>query len=156
MNQLVNQSQKITKIINSKQEMSELAQNLAQNLNTMFKIPTIICLDATLGAGKTFFAGEFINYFLEKKQSIQSPTFNLLYCYDSKQAPIYHFDLYRLKSEEELENIGFFDAIKNGICLIEWPQLAKKYLTNYININIKTSSSSNEEQREVTITNINQ
>lgn len=134
-----------TFIIKSEAEMQDLAQEIAKNA----KIGDVFCLNGTLGAGKSFFARNFINFLQEKPTAILSPTFNLVYGYETKKGEIFHFDLYRLKSEEELENIGFFDAIKNGICLIEWPQLALKFLgNNFTKIEIKIIS---EEEREVLI-----
>jgi tRNA threonylcarbamoyl adenosine modification protein YjeE len=103
-------------------------QDLAVEIASQAQIGDIIGLKGTLGAGKSFFAKHFINALQEKETEILSPTFNLVYSYDTKKGEIFHFDLYRLKSAEELENIGFFDALKNGICLIEWPEIAEKFL----------------------------
>ena len=81
-----------------------------------------------------------------------SPTFNLVYSYDTKKGEVFHFDLYRLKSADELENIGFFDALKNGICLIEWPEIAAEFLkNNCLEIEIKIREDLGEEGREVLI-----
>ncbi|MBM5782368.1 MAG: tRNA (adenosine(37)-N6)-threonylcarbamoyltransferase complex ATPase subunit type 1 TsaE [Pelagibacterales bacterium] len=133
-------------IINSQQEMANFAKETANKAKT----GDIIGLKGTLGAGKSFFARNFINSLSDKEQTVTSPTFNLVFSYPIKKGEIFHFDLYRLKSEEELENIGFFDAIKNGICLIEWPEIAKKFLKkNYTEIEIKILG---EEQREILIT----
>jgi tRNA A37 threonylcarbamoyladenosine biosynthesis protein TsaE len=41
---------------------------------------------------------------------------------------IFHFDLYRLKNVSELENIGFFECLQNEVCIIEWPEIAMKFL----------------------------
>lgn len=142
-------------LIKSKQEMSEFAKSLTPIQDSASGIQKIICLNGTLGMGKTFFAKEFIGSLLDEKEEVTSPTFNLLNIYDTKLGEIFHFDLYRLKNEDELENIGFFDAIKNGICLIEWPQVAKQYLTNYVNVEIKTNNLDNPEEREVVITHVN-
>lgn len=125
--------------------------NLAAQIAASTKVGDVIGLRGTLGAGKSFFAKNFINYLSEKPLEVLSPTFNLVYSYDTKKAEIFHFDLYRLKSEEELENIGFFDALKNGIILIEWPEIAEKFLKkNYTEIEIKTVLGK-EEAREITI-----
>jgi tRNA threonylcarbamoyl adenosine modification protein YjeE len=133
-------------IIKNKNEMAALAASLA----TKAQIGDIIGLKGTLGAGKSFFAKNFINALSLEPQEILSPTFNLVYSYDSKKGEIFHFDLYRLKSEEELENIGFFDALKNGISLIEWPDIAKKHLQkNYLEIEIRLIEGAGEEAREV-------
>ncbi len=132
-------------IINSPAEMVNLAKEFALSS----QIGDVITLQGTLGAGKTFFAKNFINALQEKPTEILSPTFNLCYSYNTKKGEIFHFDLYRLKSAEELENIGFFDALQNGICLIEWPEIARDFLPkNCKEIEIKILG---EERREVII-----
>ncbi len=126
--------------------------NLAVQIANQAKIGDIIGLKGTLGAGKSFFASSFVNALSEKPQEVLSPTFNLVYSYNTKKGEIFHFDLYRLKSADELENIGFFDALKSGICLIEWPEIAQKFLQkNYIEIEIKLVKTSSGEAREVII-----
>lgn len=132
--------------IKNKAEMVNLAQKIANSA----KIGDIFGLKGTLGAGKSFFAQAFVNSLMEKETEVLSPTFNLVYSYDSKKGEIFHFDLYRLKEADELENIGFFDALQNGISLIEWPEIAQKFLKrNYVEIEIKTVADSDEEVREV-------
>lgn len=133
-------------LINSKTEMAALASKIALSS----KAGDVIGLKGTLGAGKSFFAKNFINSLSEKPREILSPTFNLVYSYETKIGEVFHFDLYRLKSAEELENIGFFDALQSGICLIEWPEIAEKFLKkNYREIEIKTVAGNNEEAREI-------
>lgn len=135
-------------IINSKTEMAALAKEIA----AQSKVGDIIGLKGTLGAGKSFFAKNFINALSAEPREILSPTFNLVYSYQTKISEVFHFDLYRLKSVEELENIGFFDALQSGICLIEWPEIAEKFLKkNYREIEIKTVAGNNEEAREIII-----
>lgn len=143
------------RLIKSKQEMADFAKEFVKILNARLKIQKVICLNGTLGAGKTFFAKEFIGSLLDEKQAITSPTFNVLNVYDTVDGEIFHFDLYRLKNEDELENIGFFDAISSGICVIEWPEIAKKYLTSYVDIEIAVTNPDNPEEREVKITHVN-
>jgi tRNA threonylcarbamoyladenosine biosynthesis protein TsaE len=135
-------------LINSKEEMANLAREIAAQA----RVGDAIGLKGTLGAGKSFFAKNFVNSLQEKVSEVLSPTFNLLYSYETKKGEVFHFDLYRLKSAEELENIGFFDALQSGIVLIEWPEIAQKFLKkNYIEIEIKTVAGSNEEAREICI-----
>ena len=136
-------------IIESKKEMADLAREIAASS----QVGDVIILQGTLGAGKTFFAKNFINSLQEKPTEILSPTFNLCYSYNTKKGEVFHFDLYRLKSADELENIGFFDALQNGICLIEWPEIAQDFLPkNCKKIEIKILG---EERREVVIIIIN-
>ena len=125
-------------------------QDLAVEIASQAQIGDIIGLKGTLGAGKSFFARSFINALSESPVEVLSPTFNLVYSYDTKKGEVFHFDLYRLKSADELENIGFFEALQNGICLIEWPEIAADFLKkNYIEIEIKTIAGDNEEEREI-------
>ena len=136
-----------SKTVKSQEEMGDFARKIA--LETDPK--TVLALKGDLGVGKSFFARTFINSLSEKKQEVLSPTFNLVYSYDSKIGEIFHFDLYRLKNEDELENIGFFDSIQDSTCLIEWPEIAQKYLPkNYIEITIETLKAS-EESRKIII-----
>ena len=60
------------------------------------------------------------------------------YSYQTSKGSVHHFDLYRLKDSSELENIGFFDCLKDGICLIEWPELVLDFLDQpYLNLRIE-------------------
>lgn len=119
--------------VKNKIEMTKLASNIA----SLAKKGDVIGLNGTLGAGKSFFAASFINSLLDQDMIVTSPTFNLLYTYSTKKGEIYHFDLYRLKKEEELYNIGIEDALMGGISLIEWPALAKNLVTkNFLDIEI--------------------
>lgn len=124
-------------------------KNLANSIAKQAKVGDVFTLKGTLGAGKSFFAAAFINALLTKETPILSPTFNLLYSYQTEKGQVHHFDLYRLKTSDELENIGFFDCLKNGICLIEWPEIAEQFLPrNYTEIKIEIK---NEGERIVFI-----
>lgn len=132
-------------IINNQEEMADFAKNMAKNV----KNQQIITLNGTLGSGKTFFAKNFISQLTNKKTTeITSPTFNIYLEYPTENFNIYHFDLYRIKSEEELENIGFYDLLKDGICLIEWPEIANRYFSdnNITNINFEII---NDNKRQI-------
>ncbi len=135
-------------IVNSQKEMVDLASEIAAQA----QVGDVFCLEGTLGAGKSFFAKNFINFLQEKPTEILSPTFNIVYNYDSKKGEIFHFDLYRLKSSQELENIGFFDVINNAICLIEWPQIAQEFLPK--NCKKITIEILDGEKRRVILTRI--
>ena len=135
-------------IIKNKEEMIAFAAKLAK----ASKKGDIIGLKGTLGAGKTFFASAFINALSKKKIDVLSPTFNLVYDYQTDHGQIYHFDLYRIKSEDELYNIGIEDALINGISLIEWPEIAKNFCKKqYMEIEIKLGEG---EERFMVLTSI--
>ncbi len=132
-------------IVNSQKEMADFAKEMAFSA----QIGDVFGLKGTLGAGKSFFAKNFINALQENCTEVLSPTFNLVYSYDTRKGEIFHFDLYRLKSAEELENIGFFEALQSGITVVEWPEIAQKFLRkNYTEIEIKILG---DEQREIKI-----
>ena len=139
-------------IISSQTQMQDFAHQIAKNI-----LPKqTIALQGTLGVGKSFFAKNFINYLQTHPTEILSPTFNLVYQYDTILGKVFHFDLYRLKKTDELENIGFFDILQNHITLIEWPQIAEKYLPkNCLKITIKNvfdeNNALNEEARQIIV-----
>lgn len=125
---------------------------LAQELAKSSVAGDLICIYGDLGAGKSFFARHFINTLQNKVSEVLSPTFNLVYSYESNKGQINHFDLYRLKSEEDLENIGFFEALQNSIMLVEWPQIAEKYFNfDHKRIYISNVLNVSAESRKVTI-----
>ncbi len=139
----------IQKNISNKQEMGALAAIIAKNASKQ----DVFALKGVLGVGKSFFAREFINAISKKNVNVLSPTFNLVYSYATDVAEIFHFDLYRLKNASELENIGFFDSLKNGICLIEWPEIAKDFLPKNHTIEIEILNGQTAEERIVIIKN---
>lgn len=81
----------------------------------------VIALRGDLGAGKTAFARAFIRSSGAVGEEVPSPTFTLVQIYETDAAPIWHFDLYRLRSPEEAWELGIEEAFAAGIALIEWP-----------------------------------
>ena len=94
-----------------------------------------------IGVGKTTFARQLINVFELKnnikKSEVPSPTFNILFEYELKDFIIKHYDLYRIKNEEEIKNLGLFEIEEKNITLIEWPELIKNKPTNRIDLFFK-------------------
>ena len=94
-----------------------------------------------IGVGKTTFARQLINVFEIKnnikKSEVPSPTFNILFEYEVKDFIIKHYDLYRLKNEEEIKNLELFEIEEKNITLIEWPELIKNKPTNRIDLFFK-------------------
>jgi tRNA threonylcarbamoyladenosine biosynthesis protein TsaE len=96
----------------------------------------IVTLKGDLGAGKTALA-QMICQQLGVKEPVTSPTYTLVNEYETGSAKIYHFDLYRLNKEEELEGFGFMEYLDSGnICLIEWPEIAVNYLRDFTTLEI--------------------
>ena len=106
-----------------------------------------------IGVGKTTFARQLINDFELKnnikKSEVPSPTFNILFEYELKDFIIKHYDLYRLKNEEEIKNLELFEIEEKNITLIEWPELIKNKPTNRIDLFFKYTK--NMKQRVLDI-----
>ena len=106
--------------------------DLAQTLAACAERGDVIALSGPLGAGKTAFARHFIRSYARRKGSaageVPSPTFTLVQLYTFGGETVWHIDLYRIVSQEELWEIGFEEALADGICLIEWPERAGRLL----------------------------
>ncbi|MCB2081191.1 MAG: tRNA (adenosine(37)-N6)-threonylcarbamoyltransferase complex ATPase subunit type 1 TsaE [Hyphomicrobiales bacterium] len=107
----------------------EAEQFVTQHIVPALQPGDVVCMEGTLGAGKTTLARAMIHALCtDTTPDVTSPTFALLHVYDSPRAPIYHFDLYRLKHVDELWELGLEDALNEGISFIEWPEIAANYL----------------------------
>lgn len=88
----------------------------------------VFCLHGDLGTGKTVFSQGF-GAGLGIEEPISSPTFTILKEYEGGRLPLYHFDVYRIGSADEMEEIGYYELIDGaGVCLIEWAELISDIL----------------------------
>ena len=105
----------------------------------------VIFLYGEIGVGKTTFARLLINNYEKEKNlkvsEVLSPTFNIVFEYDIKKLTIKHYDLYRLKNDSDIKNIGLFEDLEHAITLIEWPELIKEKPTNRIDLFFKYSEN---------------
>ena len=120
--------------ISSIQDLEKISNKIKKKL-----IPgDVIFLYGEIGVGKTTFARLLINnYEKEKKLKVSevlSPTFNIVFEYDIKKLTIKHYDLYRLKNDSDIKNIGLFEDLERTITLIEWPELIKEKPSNRIDL----------------------
>jgi tRNA threonylcarbamoyladenosine biosynthesis protein TsaE len=81
----------------------------------------VLTLAGPLGAGKTSFARAFIAA-LGVRDEVPSPTFTFVQTYDTAIGMVWHFDLYRLSSPDDVHELGLDEALVDGIVLIEWPE----------------------------------
>ncbi len=111
----------------------------------------IICLDGDLGVGKTVFTKGFAKA-MQIDANITSPTFNIVNTYDGIRK-LHHFDLYRIKYEDELDEIGFDEYIfGSSVCLIEWSSNVKNIIPkSAIKIKIEKDLEINEDYRKIII-----
>ena len=114
---------------------------LAKNFSKKLKKGDIVFFHGEIGVGKTTFIRYLVNYFQLKNNlnptEVTSPTFNLVNEYDVGIFIIQHYDLYRLKSNEETKNIGLFENHKKTLTLIEWPEKINKKIDNKIDLFFK-------------------
>ena len=94
---------------------------LAGRVAPLLRAGDTLLLEGNIGAGKTTFARALIRARLGREEDVPSPTFTLVQTYDDPEAEIWHCDLYRLTSPDEILELGLDAAFEDGICLIEWP-----------------------------------
>ena len=120
--------------LSSEKKTEELARKILKKI----KPGNIIFLYGEMGVGKTTFVKYLINEFQKiqkiKTTEVTSPTFNILNEYSINQIKIDHYDLFRLKSVEEIKNLRLFEDNVNTITLIEWPQMIEKKPKNLIEL----------------------
>ncbi|MBD8556786.1 tRNA (adenosine(37)-N6)-threonylcarbamoyltransferase complex ATPase subunit type 1 TsaE [Rhizobium sp. CFBP 8762] len=97
---------------------------LGEDLALALKPGDCVALHGDLGAGKSTLARAFLRALADDADlEVPSPTFTLVQAYDLR-IPVAHFDLYRLGDPSELDELGFDEALEDGICLVEWPDKA--------------------------------
>ena len=133
---------------NSPEQTMQFAEKLAPILDK----GAVLLLHGDLGAGKTHFVKGLAKG-IGSTITVTSPTFTLLNIYDDGKMPIYHFDMYRISSKEEAEELGFneyFDTKNsNGIVIVEWPENVEGLINcPHINVEIKKLD---EECREIIV-----
>jgi len=123
--------------LSSENKTEELASKFLKKIkpgNTVF-------LYGEMGVGKTTFIKYLINGFQKINKleitEVTSPTFNLLNEYQINKIKINHYDLFRLKSVEEIKNLDLFEDNANTVTLIEWPQIIKEKPKNLIELNFE-------------------
>ena len=126
-------------ISHSVDETEQIAINLAEKL----KGNEVIAFFGGLGMGKTAFTRGICKG-LEFNDGVQSPTFSLVNQYDAKYT-VYHFDMYRINTYDDLYSTGFFDYLDTGVLIIEWSENIENALPDdYIRIEISQGESENQ------------
>jgi tRNA threonylcarbamoyladenosine biosynthesis protein TsaE len=102
--------------IKSEAETAALGQEIARHLAA----GDTVTLAGPLGSGKTVLARAIVRTF-SPREEVPSPTFTLVQTYDTQNFPIAHVDLYRVKAESELRELGLDEALERGVLVVEWP-----------------------------------
>ncbi len=131
-------------ITNSPAETEAVAEKLAKCL-----LPgTVIAYRGDLGAGKTAFTRGLARG-LGCADMVTSPTYTIVNEYLSGRMPLFHFDMYRLRSADDLWDIGWEDYLdRGGVCAVEWSENVEEALDSFILVNIEKIG---DESRRITI-----
>ena len=131
--------------VSSIEELSKVCEYLA----ILSDKQKILLFSGEMGAGKTTLIKEFCKS-IGVNDEVSSPTFSLVNEYESEFGTVYHFDLYRIQSEEELYDIGYEDYFFSGyLCLVEWPEMASEIIpTKHVFVKIRVEN----DQRLITVT----
>ena len=112
-------------IIKSLDQLNKISLKIIANINK----EDCILLFGEVGTGKTTLTRALINNIQiqnkEDKTEVLSPTFNIVYEYEIGKYKIMHYDLYRLKTERDIQQLGIFDQSINNIKVIEWAEIIK-------------------------------
>lgn len=120
-------------------------QKVAETLGLSLSGGEIIFLKGDLGAGKTAFVGGLLKG-LGINADATSPTFSLVNEYNGEKT-LYHFDMYRINTEEELYSIGFYDYLGSGaVIAIEWAENVIDYLPE-CDISVKIEKTGENERK---------
>ena len=129
---------------NSAEETERLGQRLGETLRG----GEVVAYLGELGAGKTAFTRGLARG-LGISMRVTSPTYTIVNEYTGGRLPLFHFDMYRLGSGEELFDIGWEDYLaRGGVCAVEWSENVSGAMEDAITVRIETTS---DEGRKITI-----
>ena len=128
----------------------EETQKIASEFAKKLKPGDVITLDGDLGAGKTAITGGLAKG-LGINGYVTSPTFTIVNEYRNGSLPLFHFDVYRIESMDDLYDIGWEDYInQGGICVVEWADIIRDGLElPYYEIRI--TKQGNDDERQISI-----
>ena len=127
--------------------------SLSKKILSFLSKSDCIFLFGELGSGKTTFVRSLIHQLQEKnkikKTEVTSPTYNLLNEYEIQNLKIMHYDLYRLKNDKEINQLGIFQEDEKVISIIEWPEKIAKRIKDRLEITFYHQDE--EESRKIDI-----
>ena len=142
-------------VTTSVEETEAFGEAIAKTLINDDSLPRFIALYGDLGVGKTAFVRGLARV-MAPGAAVRSPTFALVNEYRAKPLSVFHFDMYRIESEDELESIGFYDYLDRGLCVVEWSENIGYALPEaYLRIEIGKCDATCPDKREITVQLIN-
>ena len=131
-------------ITHSPEETEKIGEALAKSLQP----GTILAYRGDLGAGKTAFTRGLARG-LGCKETVTSPTYTIVNEYLGGRLPLFHFDMYRLASSDDLWDIGWEDYLdREGVCAVEWSENVQDAMEDAITVTIEKLG---EPTRQITI-----
>ena len=129
----------------------EETQKFAEEFSKTLEAGDVLCMYGDLGVGKTAFV-QGLAKGLGIDEPITSPTFTIVNEY-SGRLPLYHFDVYRISCEEEMEDTGYEEYFYGeGVCLVEWAELVKELIpADAVWITIEKDYTKDDDYRRITI-----
>ena len=126
----------------------DLAHEMLENTS----IPRFVALYGDLGVGKTAFTRGFTSV-IAPSARVKSPTFALVNQYKGEEFSVFHFDMYRITSEDELYSIGFFDYTESkNICITEWSENIEYALPpSFVRVEITKDDQNDTDSRRIDI-----
>ena len=113
-------------------------EQLGATLAARLKAGDVVGLKGDLGAGKTTLARAIVRAACgDPGMVVPSPTFTLVEVYDTPRGSIWHFDLYRLETPEQVFELGWEEALAEGISIIEWPERLGPLLPQHLSVTLE-------------------
>lgn len=139
----------------SAEETEGIGAEMAAAMLADHSLPPFVALYGDLGVGKTAFVRGFASV-ITPKSAVRSPTFALVNEYRAKPRSLFHFDMYRISSEDDLLSIGFYDYLdRPGICLVEWSEHIPYALPDdYLRVEIVKNDPETPDSRVITVQQI--
>ena len=126
----------------------EETETLGEKLGKILTSGTILAFRGDLGAGKTAFTRGLARG-LDCRELVTSPTYTIVNEYLGGRLPLFHFDMYRLRSSDDLFDIGWDDYLeRGGICAVEWSENVADAMEDPVTVTIEKLG---ETSRRITI-----
>ena len=134
------------------EQTEQCGASLAEYLLKDATLPRFVALFGDLGVGKTAFVRGFASV-VTPGSAVRSPTFSLVNEYRARPLSLFHFDMYRIESEDDLLSIGFDDYLtRDGFCLTEWSENILEFLPDdCVRVTIEKDDPQNTDHRRITV-----
>jgi len=125
-------------------------EQLGATLAERLRPGDVVALRGALGAGKTTLARAILRAAAgDPALIVPSPTFTLVEVYETPRGPYWHFDLYRLETPEQVFELGWEEALAEGVVLIEWPERLGSLLPKHLGVVLEVEGDGRRAELDV-------